>query len=144
MALDENSPLDRATRAMRDQSAPSGWIELSGSIRDAISSSVRRGVDLPADPGVTGVDSTIMVADRVLRLALRDAVNSSARSLAGARVQLVDGRLSRLGLELVCPYDTDLQTEAASARVIAREVLATTLGSAESVAIDVTVVDIEE
>ena len=144
MALDENSPLDRATRAMRDRSAPSGWIELSGSIREAVTSSVRRGVDLPADPGVAGGDSTIMVADRVLRLALRDAVNGSARSLAGARVQLVDGRLSRLGLELVCPYGADLQTEAASARLLAREVLATTLGSAGSVAIDVTVVDIEE
>ncbi|MGJ9411779.1 hypothetical protein ACHAAC_03635 [Aeromicrobium sp. CF4.19] len=142
MAMNESSPLERATRAMRQQEQP-GWVELSQSIRDAVETTVRRGVDLRAGTGPNERGSTVAVADRVLRLMLRDAINLGRSSLAGAKMQVEEGRIVRLRLDLACPYGTDMVDEAEQARAVAEATLVSTLGPDGDVPVDVHVVDVD-
>lgn len=144
MALDDSSPLERASQAMREQPPSDAWVDLAVSIREAVRRTTRRTVHVNAEPG-DGEDnpfsSSILVADRVLRLLLRDEINTPERALTDAAILVEDGAVQALRVEIACGYDTDMVAEAEQVRSAARDLLAKVIGR-RSITIDVDVVDL--
>lgn len=144
MALDDDSPLERASRAMREQPPSDSWVDLAVSIREAVRRTTRRTVHVtaePADVEANPLSSSIVVADRVLRLLLRDEINTPARALTDAAILVEDGAVRALRVEIACVYDVDMVREADEVREVARRLLTRVVGPRE-VPIDVAVVDL--
>ncbi len=144
MALDDSSPLERASQAMREQPPSDAWVDLAVSIREAVRRTTRRTVHVTAEPeDVDGnpLSSSIVVADRVLRLLLRDEINTPARALTDAAILVEDGAVQALRVEIACVYDVDMVREAEQVRGAARRLLTRVIGPRE-VPIDVHVVDL--
>ncbi len=130
MAIDDGrDPLERATRAVRDDETP-GWVEVSQSIRSRVRSVVR-----PA-PTLTAFDATGRTehGDRGSRLHVSERVT--------------DDRCSTIHIGLVCVYGSDLQAEGAQVRAAIVEVLSDLLGPDPafdpSRDIDIQIIDVVE
>lgn len=136
MALEPSDPLERATRALRqdeEEAQEPRWLELSESIMTRV-----RGISWPAarvlasDPeGRSDRDtqgSRTYVSSRVVRDALRRALTTSQVEPKDIDLRVVDDHLQRLDLELVATYAQDLQEVGHWARGEALRVLDEQLG----------------
>ena len=120
MAMSPTGPLERATDAARAEQ-PEEWETVSAAVKRRVRATVlpARQVVVVAADGSTAQDtlgSRTYVSSRVVRARLREALHTGP-DLAAERLDLTiddDDRLTRVELDLVCAYGTDVLPRPAS------------------------------
>jgi uncharacterized alkaline shock family protein YloU len=147
MALSPTGPLERAAAAAREEE-PEDWESVSRSVKRRIRETVTpsRPVVVLNDDGTPDQDehgSRTYVASRVVRARLRDALGRSPEATA-ERIDLTvdDERLSRVEIDLVCAYGTELPGLVEDVRSLAGAVVTDLLGPGAQPRVDVTVTDV--
>lgn len=148
MAMSPTGPLERAVDAARAEQ-PEDWLTVSATVKQRVRSTV-----LPARPiAVVGADgstaqdalgSRTYVSSRVVRARLRDALRVGP-DMAAERIDLTiddDDLLTRVEVELVCAYGTDVRAAADLARSLVEAVLVEALGAGTRPPVDVEVTDV--
>lgn len=148
MAMTE--PLARVTEVMREHEEP-GWEELGSRVLERVRAVVRpaalllvRGADGLLDRDGSG--SRTRVSDRVVRAAVRQAVDGADRVVSYLDLEITDELLVRVEVGLTCRYGVDVRAAADAARDVLAQVLTSWLGPEAPgegpVPVDVTVDDV--
>lgn len=147
MALSHPEPLDRAVAAAQAED-PADWESVSQAVRRRVRATVlpaRPIVHVAADGSVDqdAHGSRTYVSSRVVRAALRDALRTRP-DLTAERIDLTveDERLTRVEVDLVCAYGTELPTATDAARQLALEVVRDLVGPGNAPTVDVAVTDV--
>ncbi|MCF6377104.1 hypothetical protein L2K70_05785 [Nocardioides KLBMP 9356] len=148
MAMSPGTPLERATAAARAEQ-PEDWPAVSDSIKRKVRETVlpaRRIAYVSADGSLDQDEhgSRTHVSSRVLLARLRDALRFGP-DLAAERIDLTigdDDLLTRVEVDLVCAYDTDVRQAADLARSLVEGVLVEVLGPGARPPVDVHVTDV--
>lgn len=147
MALSHPGPLDRAvTAAQAEQSED--WEAVSQAVKRRVRATVMpaRPILFVAADGSAEHDehgSRTYVSSRVVRAGLRDALRTRP-DLTAERIDLTvdDERLSRIEVDLVCAYGTDLPAATEAARGLVLTVVRDLLGPGTLPPVDLTVSDV--
>lgn len=148
MAMSPTGPLERATDAARAEQ-PEDWQAVSAAVKRRVRATVlpARQIAVVGADGSTAQDalgSRTYVSSRVVRARLREALRAGP-DLAAERLDLTiddDDRLTRVELDLVCAYGTDMRAAADLARGIVEAVVSEALGAGTRPPVDVTVTDV--
>lgn len=125
--LEHGSALDLAADAARQEAAdgaPEGWSEVAASVRGRLWSVLDPAVpilvhDAHGRPEQDGEGSRTWVTDRVVKAALRRALQTSPTHAPSAlRLVVDDDRLRGLELDLVAAYGVELRPLAAAVRAV--------------------------
>ena len=148
MAMSPGTPLERATAAARAEQ-PEDWETVSAAVKRRVRDTVmpaRQIAYVSADGSLDQDEhgSRTYVSSRVVRARLRDAL-SAGPDLAAERIDLTigdDDVLTRVEVDLVCAYDTDVRAAADLARSLVEGVLVEVLGEGARPPVDVDVTDV--
>ncbi|MDR6174911.1 hypothetical protein QE364_000971 [Nocardioides zeae] len=135
--LEHKDALDLAADAARQEAAegaPEGWSEVAATVRGRLRSVLDPAVPILVHDARGRVDhddegSRTWVTDRVVRTALRRALQTSPTHAPSAIRLVVDGgRLDRLELDLVAAYGVELRPLADAVRAVVLRELRALLG----------------
>ena len=148
MAMSPTGPLERAVDAARAEQ-PEDWPTVSTVVKQRVRATVlpSRQIAVVGADGSTDQDafgSRTYVSSRVVRARLRDALRVGP-DMAAERIDLTiddDDLLTRVEVELVCTYGTDVRAAADLARTLVESVLVEVLGAGTRPPVDVTVTDV--
>ena len=148
MAMSPTGPLERATDAARAEQ-PEDWQSVSAAVKRRVRATVlpARQIAVVAADGSTAQDalgSRTYVSSRVVRARIREALRSGP-DLAAERLDLTiddDDLLTRVEIDLVCAYGTDVRAAADLARTLVETVVSETLGAGTRPPVDITVTDV--
>jgi len=148
MAMSPTGPLERATDAARAEQ-PEDWQSVSAAVKRRVRATVlpARQIAVVGADGSTAQDalgSRTYVSSRVVRARLREALRSGP-DLAAERLDLTiddDDLLTRVEIDLVCAYGTDVRVAADLARTLVETVVSEVLGAGTRPPVDVTVTDV--
>lgn len=148
MAMSPTGPLERATDAARAEQ-PEDWQSVSAAVKRRVRETVlpARQIAVVGADGSTAQDalgSRTYVSSRVVRARLREALRSGP-DLAAERLDLTiddDDLLTRVEIDLVCAYGTDVRVAADLARTLVETVVSEVLGAGTRPPVDVTVTDV--
>jgi len=148
MAMSPTGPLERATDAARAEQ-PEDWQSVSAAVKRRVRATVlpARQIAVVGADGSTAQDalgSRTYVSSRVVRARLREALRSGP-DLAAERLDLTiddDDLLTRVEIDLVCAYGTDVRVAADLARTLVETVVSEALGAGTRPPVDVTVTDV--
>ncbi|MBL0747294.1 hypothetical protein [Nocardioides baculatus] len=148
MAMSPTGPLERATDAARAEQ-PEDWQTVSAAVKRRVRATVlpARQIAVVGADGSTAQDasgSRTYVSSRVVRARIREALRTGP-DLGAERLDLTiddDDLLTRVAIELVCAYGTDVRAAADLTRTIVEAVVVDTLGAGTRPPVDITVTDV--
>lgn len=143
MAIGDHDVLARAARILRAEPEP-GWTELQPRVIEAVRATPRGGWPITVeDPEPNGDAGTLAVSDLAVRALLARALRADPDvAPLGIDVDVADGELLGVRVELVGRYGTDLPAAAARTADRCAAVLADAVGRSAA-AVEVVVVDVE-